>query len=243
MEMDVFRGGDNSCLCASGIASPGLGIAFDLQLFNESQALVHTVDGKVTLDFTLYQEMKNYDVTDEKGRIYGTGSWGAVTLVSPPEGASPIEAAVNSAKAVPEAFWVYNSKYLGEAVTCKSTGRDNGSNLFEISFCYGENGLSDKLVVVKAAPGQTAEAVYRHSSEGDCWAESVRNGVISFKYGSYGILPNGTRVVSLSKDLWKSGDCDLTVDSEGNATVSGEVYLESGVFQLSSFSALLCEDA
>ena len=106
---ECISGGDISSLCASRITSSGEQgkFAFDLQLFNNSLALVHTVGGKVTLDFRLYRDTRDYNVTDETGRVYGTGSWTDVTLVSPPEGASPIEAVVSSAKDFPGVQNVY----------------------------------------------------------------------------------------------------------------------------------------
>ena len=105
----MYFGGDSSSLCASRITSSGEQgkFAFDLQLFNASLPLVHTVGGKVTLDFTRYQDMDAYDVIDETGRIYGTGHYTGVILVSPPEGASPIEAVVSSAKDFPGVQNVY----------------------------------------------------------------------------------------------------------------------------------------
>ena len=75
METLCLCGEDKTPLCASGAV-------FDLQLFSESQALVHTVDGKVTLDLTQLQLLRSYDVVDEEGRIYGTGENNYLTLVS-----------------------------------------------------------------------------------------------------------------------------------------------------------------
>jgi len=64
---------DNTSLSVSGAASPGFRAALDLQLFNESQALVRTVDGKVTLDFTKPVEPGAWhDIVDENGNVYGT---------------------------------------------------------------------------------------------------------------------------------------------------------------------------
>ena len=224
-------GGDNTSRCASEAA-------FDLQLFSASQALVHTVEGKVTLDFTRLGAMASYDVVDEAGRKYGTGYSLNVTLVSPPEGASPIEDVVHSATAmsnVPTVI-IFNSKYLGETVTCKVIGWDSDALEASIWLCYGEAWNSDKKVFVSVAPGQEAEATYRHNAAGDCWAESFRNGEIVCQYGAYAVLSNGTRVTSLS-----TGVCHLTADSEGDVTVGGEVSLGSSVFHLTQ--AALCEDS
>ncbi len=218
MKTLCLYGRDNTSRCA-------LGAAFDLQLFSESQqALVHTVDGKVTLDFTRSVIMLSYDVVDEDGRIYGTGHYSDVTLVSPPEGTPPIEAVVYSVENVGS---IFNSKYLGETVTCKAIEKDSGK-VGSITFLYGETN-SDKSVSVRVAPGQEAEAVYRHDAKGDCWAESFKNGQINISNGSYAVLPDGAEVVAPHE-----GAGSLTADSDGNITVCGQVYLKSGVFHLSN---------
>jgi hypothetical protein len=94
--------GDNTSLSAPRAAFPGFRAAFDLQFFNDSQALVRTVDGKVTLDFTQPVEPGAWhDIVDENGNVYGTirvnmDEESTVYLASPPEGVSPIEAVVYS---------------------------------------------------------------------------------------------------------------------------------------------------
>ena len=73
MKTECLYEGNHTALSASEAVSTGFLAVFDLQLFNESQELVRTVDGKVTLDFTQPVEPGAWhDIVDENGNVYGT---------------------------------------------------------------------------------------------------------------------------------------------------------------------------
>ena len=76
MERNVFSGGDNTSICASGMASSGVRLAFDLQRFADTEVVaVEVGEGKVTLTLPDLSSMAKDDtitLQDRAGNIYGT---------------------------------------------------------------------------------------------------------------------------------------------------------------------------
>ncbi|MBQ7478786.1 MAG: hypothetical protein IJT01_07780 [Selenomonadaceae bacterium] len=138
MERNVFSGGDNTSLCASGIASSGEQgmFAFDLQLFNDSLKWVNkAADGTVTLNLSGKPTNAGiHDLIDQEGNFYGKvyfpypqGTELYVTLESPPNNA-PVTAVVNSMEDIDT--YIYNSRYLGENVACEFKNRFSDDQWF-----------------------------------------------------------------------------------------------------------------
>ena len=208
--------------------------SFDLQLFNDSLALVYTADdGKVTLDFGKLNEdlseydRKTYSITNGiDDRVYGTieFNFGDKKLTVKPDASYPIAAVVSSKNIH---WWngaelyicIDNSNYLKESVNCKIYY----DSMQYLCFVYPGH----REIRVTGSKKNTSYEVTYHHDDNNCWVEPARNEKIMLQGGAYAVLSNGAKVKNASTPR----QYELTADNDGNICVSdGSADLEKDAF-------------